>query len=380
LLDHGHITLKAAYLDGTKIEANANRYTFVWGKAIKGSKERIKHQLKELWSYAEQVAKEELEHNEPEGFEEIDAKKVTQAIEKIDQALVGKEVDKKVKQKLNYARRKWPEALDRYEKYNHQLGDRNSLSKTDPDATFMRMKEDHMLNGQLKPGYNWQISTQNQYILGYTLHQNPTDTATLSVHIESLEKNLGVVPDTLVADAGYGSEENYEYLENKGIDAYVKFNNFHREQTKKWKENPHRGENLYYNEELDCYFCPMGQAMTFIGERTQKSKLGYKQFYRQYQAQNCKGCPMRGPCYKAKGNRILDANTKLIKYKQRIREKLNSETGLKHRSQRPADVEAVFGIIKYNHHFKRFLLRGLEKTEIEAGLISMAHNLRKMAN
>ena len=89
---------------------------------------------------------------------------------------------------------------------------------------------------------------------------------------------------------------------------------------------------------------------------------------------------MRGPCHKAKGNRVLDANTKLIKYKQQIREKLNSETGLKHRSQRPADVEAVFGIIKYNHHFKRFLLRGLEKTEIEAGLISMAHNLRKMAN
>ena len=100
----------------------------------------------------------------------------------------------------------------------------------------------------------------------------------MSTHMESLEKNLGVVPDTLVADAGYGSEENYEYLENKGIDAYVKFNNFHKEQTKKWKEDPHRVENLYYNEVLDCYFCPMGQAMTFIGERTQKSKLGYKQF------------------------------------------------------------------------------------------------------
>ncbi len=191
LVDHGHITLKEAYLDGTKIEANANRYTFVWGKAIKISRERIKKQLKELWSYAEQVAKEELEHNEPENFEEIDAEKVTQTIEQIDKALSGKEVDKKVKQKLNYAKRKWPEALDKYEEYEHQMGERNSLSKTDPDATFMRMKEDHMLNGQLKPAYNWQISTQNQYILGYTLHQTTTDTATLPVHIESLRENLG---------------------------------------------------------------------------------------------------------------------------------------------------------------------------------------------
>ena len=172
LIDHGHITLKEAYLDGTKIEANANRYTFVWGRTIKYNRGRIQNQLKELWSYAEQVAKEELEHNEPESFEEIDAEKVSKAIEQIDQALAGKEVDKKVKQKLNYARKSWPEALDKYEQYEQQLGDRSSLSKTDPDATFMRMKDDYMLNGQLKPAYNWQISTQNQYILGYTLLLN----------------------------------------------------------------------------------------------------------------------------------------------------------------------------------------------------------------
>ncbi|MCK5186738.1 MAG: IS1182 family transposase [Deltaproteobacteria bacterium] len=380
LIDHGHITLKEAYLDGTKIEANANRYTFVWGRTIKYNRGRIKNQLKELWSYAEQVAKEELEHNEPESFEKLDAEKVGQAIEQIDKALAGKEVDKKVKQKLNYARKRWPEALDKYEDYERQLGDRNSLSRTDPDATFMRMKEDHMLNGQLKPGYNWQITTQDQYILGYTLHQTTNDTATLAPHIESLKESLGQLPESLVADAGYGSEENYEYLENKGIDAYVKFNNFHKEQTKKWKENPHRVENLYYNKELDCYYCPMGQPMTFVKNRTQKSGLGYKQFYRQYQAQNCEGCPMRGPCHKGKDNRKIDANTQLNQYKQEIREKLNSERGQHYRSRRPVDVEAVFGNVKYNHGFKRFLLRGMEKVEIEVGLISLAQNLRKMAN
>lgn len=380
LMDHGHIDLKEAYLDGTKIEANANKYTFVWGKAIKTSRQRIKRQLDELWAYAESVAKKELEHNEPASFEEIDAEQVAQTIETIDKALEGKQVDKKVKQKLNYARKNWPDNLKKYNGQEKQLGDRNSMSKTDPDATFMRMKEDYMLNGQLKPAYNWQLSTQNQYILGYSLHQAATDTGTLPAHMDTIKQQLGTTPEVLVADAGYGSEQNYEYLEENQIEAYVKFNNFHKEQTQKWKKNPHRVENLYYNKELDCYFCPMGQPMDFIGRCSYTTKLGYKQYYKRYQAKNCNGCPMRGPCHKGKRNRIIEMNPRLVRYKQEARDKLTSEQGLKYRSQRPADVEAVFGNIKYNHNFKRFMLRSLEKTEIEAGLISLAHNLRKLAN
>lgn len=380
LIDHGHIDLKEAYLDGTKIEANANRYTFVWGRAINKSRERIKNQLKELWAYAESVAKNELNNNEPEDFEEIDADKVARTIEAIDKALEGKEVDKKKKQKLNYGRRNWSENLKKYDRQQKQMGDRNSMSKTDPDATFMRMKEDHMLNGQLKPAYNWQISTQDQYILGYTLHQTTNDTATMPVHIDQLKQNLGTTPRALVADAGYGSEQNYEYLEENKIEAFVKFNYFHKEQSQKWKEDPHRLDNLYYNEKQDRYYCPMGQPMKCIGSKKRKTNLGYIQDYKRYQAKNCKGCPMRGPCNKADGDRVIEVNPKLVRYKQMTREKLNSEKGLHYRSQRPADVEAVFGIIKHNHNFKRFLLRGLEKTEIEAGLISLAHNLRKMAN
>jgi len=380
LIDHGHVTLKEVYLDGTKIEANANRYTFVWGRAIKTSKERIKKQLKELWSYAEKVAKEELENNEPDDFEQIDADKIKKTIDQIDQALADKPVNKKVRQKLNYARKNWPENLDKYDQQEKKLGSRKSFSKTDPDATFMRMKEDHMLNGQLKPGYNWQLTTQNQYILDYTLHQNPTDTETLPTHIESFKKSLGQVPEVLVADAGYGSEQNYEYLENNGIQAYVKFNYFHKEQTKEWKENPFIPENLHYNDEDDCYFCPMGQPMTFIGNKHYKSKIGYDQLYRMYQAQNCKGCPMGGPCHKAKGNRKIEINPRLIRYKNIARDRLNSEIGKQYRSQRPADVEAVFGNIKNNQNFRRFMLRGLDKVEIEAGLLSLAHNIKKMTN
>ena len=380
LVESGHVNLKEVYLDGTKIEANANRYSFVWGKAIKTSRERIHRQLKELWSYAESVAKEELDNNEPNDFEQIDAEKVKRTIEKIDKALADKPVDKKVKQKLNYAKKNWPDNLDKYDKQEKQIGDRKSMSKTDPDATFMRMKEDHMLNGQLKPGYNWQISTQHQYILGYSIHQRPTDTATLPIHMEGLQETLGQMPETLVADAGYGSEQNYQYLEDNGVEAYVKFNTFHVEQTKARKVDPYRVENLHYNPDKDCYYCPMGQPMTFIGHKNYTSDLGYRQRYRMYQAQNCNGCPMRGPCHKGKANRKIEVNPQLIQYKELARERLNSERGKKYRSQRPVDVESVFGNIKNNQGFRRFMLRGLEKVEIEAGLLSIAHNLAKLAN
>lgn len=380
LIESGHVNLKEVYTDGTKIEANANRYTFVWGRAIKTSRNRIQRQLKELWEYAEGIAREELENNEPDNFEQIDAEKVKQTIAKINKALAEKPIDKKVKQKLNYAKKNWPENLDKYDRYEQQLGDRKSLSKTDPDATFMRMKEDHMLNGQLKPAYNWQISTQNQYILDYTIHQDLADTATLPAHVDSLVEILGDTPEALIADAGYGSEQNYEYLEDKGIEAFVKYNYFHKEQTKKWKEDPRRIENLHYNPENDCYYCPMGQPMNFVYTKKEKTALGYLQTKRVYQAQNCKGCPMRGCCHRAKGNRKIEVNPRLIDYKEIIKERLNSQRGKQYRSQRPIEPEAVFGNIKNNQGFRRFMLRGLEKVEIEAGLLSLAHNLAKLAN
>lgn len=379
LVDKGIITLKEAYLDGTKIEANANRYTFVWGRSISKSKDRIKKQLDELWSYAESVAREELENNEPDSFEKIDQESVQKTIESIDKALKGKQVDKKVKQKLNYARKNWSENLKKYEHQEKTLGNRNSYSKTDPDATFMRMKEDHMLNGQLKPGYNWQISTENQYILGYTIHQTTNDTNTLQAHMECLKESLGKMPDTLIADAGYGSEENYDYLENNEVEAFVKYQYFHKEQSKKWREDPYRTENLPYDEKDDRYTCPMGQKMNFIEEKVRVTDNGFRQVKRIYQAQDCKGCPVREACNKSKGNKRIEINPRLCHYKSIIRERLTSERGRKYRSQRPVDVEAVFGIIKGNRNYRKFLLRGLEKVEIEVGLLALSHNLSKIA-
>lgn len=138
-------------------------------------------------------------------------------------------------------------------------------------------------------------------------------------------------------------------------------------------------DNLFYNSEQNCFYCPMGQKMTQIGTFNKTTENHFQQTITKYQAQNCEGCPIRGACHKQPTNRIIEVNMNLRLHKQKIREKLNSEEGSKYRKQRPQDVEATFGQIKSNHNFKRLRLKGLAKVEIEVGLACLAHNLRKKA-
>ena len=379
LAEEGVLSLKDIFVDGTKIEANANRYTFVWGKSIKTNRERIKKQLNELWSYVEKVYKEEQKTPNQPDFEAISSDKIETTINKINDALQGKDIDKKVKQKLNYAKKNWPNNMAKYEKQEALLKQRNSYSKTDPDATFMRMKEDHMQNGQLKPGYNLQISTNNQYVANYTSGQTTADTTLLKDHVEDFIESYNETPETLTADAGYGSEENYTDLERENIDAFVKYGYFHKEQLnrKKGKTNPFNPDELHYNKDTDTYYCPMGQAMTNIGSYKKKTKNGFAQTIHRYRAQNCNGCPLRSLCHKSKDNRIIERNYNLMRLKAKARDLLTSQQGIAKRKQRCWDVEAVFGNIKQNMNFKRFMLRGIDKVNVEIGLIAMAHNLKK---
>ncbi len=382
MAEAGLVNIKQVYVDGTKLEANANKYTFVWGKSISNNKARIKEQLGDLWAYAQSVAQEELKDNEPTVFEKLDAQKVNQTIDRINEVLKDKPVAKKIKQKLRYAKKNWPKNLDKYEEQERLMGDRNSYSKTDPDATFMRMKDDHMRNGQLKAGYNWQISTSGQYIVNYGMFQDATDFYTLPQHLADYQQLYGQAPEVLVADAGYGSEENYEYLAQKEVEAFVKYPGFHKEQKAKGKIKPSEAfktPHLYYNEAQDYFICPMGQKMEKRYESRQTKKSGFVQVSSVYQAQRCEGCPLRGACHKSKTNRIVQLNHKLKQHRTKARSQLLSDQGKAHRSQRPVDVEAVFGNIKQNKKFTRFLLRGLDKVAIEAGLIALAHNLAKMA-
>lgn len=384
LNESGNLDVKDIYTDGTKIEANANRYTFVWRKAIQTSKERMHKQLEEIWSYAQNIAKEELADKEVVSFEEINSETVKQAIEQVNEAIKDKPVDKKVKQKINYAKRNWPTSLERYAKAEEVFeSERNSYSKTDTDATFMRMKEDHMRNGQLKPGYNVQISSNNQYIVNYSIHPNPTDTKTLEPHMAEYEKVYGNLPKSVTADAGYGSQENYAMLEQKGIEAFVKYNSFDKELNlkpkSKTKKDPSKLENRepVFDEELNQYCCPAGKPLMELYTFTKKTSTGFKQNISAQQANGCESCPLKHQCFKGNGNRIFEINHELKQTRRKVKERLISEMGKKKRAQRSIDVEPVFANIKQNKQFKRFMLRGKYKVEIEWGLIALAHNLKK---
>ncbi len=377
LVESGHVGLKDINVDGTKIEANANRYTFVWGNAVKTSREKMGQQLEALWDYAETVATEELKDKRPSGFAPVDPEQVSKTIAQINEALAEKQVDKKVKQKLKYAEKNWPANTAKYNGQEQILDGRNSYSKTDNDATFMRMKEDHMKNGQLKPGYNVQISSEEQFVLNYTIHPNPTDTLTLPTHINDFEQYTGHTPQTLTADAGYGSEQNYQVMEQKQIEAYVKYNYFDKEQ--QGSRSSFNADQLYYNEKGDYVVCPMGQRMQNISTHTETNKNGYSQQVTKYKAPNCNGCPLRGACHKQLGDRIIEVNHRLRKLKTQAAQRLRSEEGIRKRKKRCWDVEPIFANWKQNKHFRRFHLRGRAKVTIEIGLIALAHNLQKLS-
>lgn len=381
LCEEGLLSLKELYTDGTKIEASANRYTFVWGKAIKTNREKIQKQLSELWQYAQSVAASEMDDTDPSGFDKIDAGKVEQTIEKINEALKDKKVSKTIKQKLNYAKKSFSSKLKKYEEQEKIIGKgRTSYCKTDPPATFMRLKEDHMKNGQLKPAYNVQLSTNNQFITTYSLHQLSTDTNTLISHLQHHEKLFNQKPQAVCTDAGYGSEENYQWLEDNEITGFVKHNQFDTNRSKTIRnKNPFSADKLFYNKEQDSYYCPMGQQMKCVGTRNKKTSTGYEQLIHVYRATRCEGCPLKGVCHRGKGNRTIEVNHNLNRLKQNAEQLLLSEQGIKKRKQRCCDVEPVFGNIKQNHGFRRFMLRGTQKVTIETGLLALAHNLRKKA-
>lgn len=378
MVEMGYVSLDTQYIDGTKIEAASNKYTFVWRKSVEKYKEKLETKVDSILKDIETTIFTDTKTiDQNQEFKAINSGQLKEKISELNSRMA--DLNKQQQKQVKLLAKDALPRLKKYEKQLELLGKRNSFSKTDTDATFMRMKEDHMKNGQLKAAYNVQISTKNQIITNFSIHQRPGDTATLEPHLEQFEGLYDKQSDTVVADSGYGSEQNYEYLENKDIEAYVKYNYFHKEQKRNYKKNPFLPANLYYNELEDYLVCPMGQHMEFIGKGNRESELGYKYQISIYQAQNCAGCPIRSGCFKGKTNRRIELNHKLISYRKQAKEKLTSELGLYYRSMRPIEPEAVFGHIKFNNNFNRFTLIGLEKVEVEFGLVAISHNLRKLA-
>jgi len=383
LADMGLVSLKDQFTDGTKIEANANRYTFVWKGAVEKNKAKLQTKLKGLIEEIEQTITEEEKNSKDLEKKDFDIEEVERRLEELNQKLSEKQGDKKAKKLQTKTRKAQKDDVPRMKRYNRQMKKfegRNSYSKTDKDATFMRLKEDKMKNSELKPAYNLQYSTENHFITNFSLHRRAGDTATLKPHLVKFYNHYGRYPGRMIADAGYGSEENYEYLRKNDIENYVKYNWFHKEQKKKFKHDISRWENYHYNEKEDYFVCPMGQRMYPLRKGERISELGYKSEIIYYQAQNCAGCPIRGVCHDQKGNRQISINHNLLKHRRKARENLLSEEGVKLRGKRCAEVEQAFGQLKNNMRFKRFLLRGIEKVTIEIGLMALANNLLKLRN
>jgi len=391
LLEEGMVRLEDYHIDGTKIESASNRYTFVWAKSISGHKGRLLAKINALLDQIE--TQNDLEDAEAKANENKgntggrppveDSSRLAQTIADLNEQLKDRlPKDKALRRKMKELQDKHLDKLLEYEMHEEKLNGRNSYSKTDEDATFMRMKDDHMQNGQLKPGYNLQIGTEDQFIVNYTLHQSPNDMPVLKHHLEDTKEQLASIgysmPKRASADAGYGSEENYDYLEAVGMENYVKYPGFYQEQRKKVKNDPFRTENLYYNAQQDYFVCPMGQHLTYRYTAKTKSKNGYESSVRIYKAQCCTTCPLRGACHKAKTDRIIQVNPNLKRHKEKAHQNLWSIRGIYLRRKRCIEPEPVFGQIKWNRGFKRFLLRGLPKVSCEFGLIAIAHNLKKM--
>ena len=377
LHEEGFVSLKVQYIDGTKIESVANKYTFVWRGSVEKYDARLKAKTEALLRQIEQ--NHAIENQENPVPEELTAEEVTKRVERIKEKVDADNLGKEERKALKQIETDSVPRMNRYKEQLETMGSRNSYSKTDPDATFMRMKEDAMLNGQLKPGYNVQISTENQFITNFGIYQRPTDTLTMISYLESFKARYGMQSEEIVADSGYGSEENYEYMFSNGMTPYVKYNMFHVEQRRGYRNNPFRVSNLFYNPDDDFYVCPMGQKLKFIRQEKRYTASGYQQTVSVYRASRCEGCPLRGQCHKSKRDRQIEVNHTLDDYKARARELLTSEQGIKHRSNRPIEPEAVFGQIKECGRFRRLRLKGLTGAKIDFGLKALAHNLRKLA-
>lgn len=372
----GFVSLQVQYIDGTKIESAANKYSFVWRGSVEKYDARLREKTDTVLREIEQVI--EAENNDTTEDVTLSTEEFSSRVERIKDRMQSEGMTKHQRKQI----KELDLAVEKMAEYDHKkevLASRNSYSKTDEDATFMRMKEDAMLNGQLKPGYNVQISTENQFITNYGIYQRPTDTGTLIDYLKSFKARYGTVSKEIVADAGYGSEQNYEYMFGQEMIPYVKYNYFHKEQKRKFKDNPYLQQNLIYDKERDVFICPNNKELIHTDSYTRTTELGFESTIDRYVCEDCSDCPLKKECTKAKGNREIEVNHALNEYKRQVRELLTSERGLYHRSKRPIEPEAVFGQIKDAHHFRRFRLRSIPKVNIEFGLVAMAHNLRKLA-
>ena len=386
LMELGEISGKEIFIDGTKIEANANKYTFVWKKSVTKNQAKLldkmallvqecveTYGLRKIWrgqvkeKHLEKVIRQMYRIKEEYGIEFVygSVKRKTQLQRNIEELEEGAARLKDYSRKLSI------------------LGERNSYSKTDPDATFMRMKEDAMLNGQLKPAYNLQLGVDSGYISWLTLSPRPTDTMTLIPFLKGLEASLGHRYPVVVADAGYESEENYSFLEDRKMTAVIKPANYEISKTRKYRKDISRKENMPYDPEGDFYTCMNGCRLKACYTKKRKTASGYVRQETVYRCDGSLGCPHKSECIKGKNWKIpeeerfktLSVSRKFERQRKECLDRIVSDEGIKLRVNRSIQAEGAFALWKEDQKFRQFLCRGQANVYAESVLMAMAQNI-----
>lgn len=391
LFDLGEISGETIFIDGTKIEASANKYTFVWKKAVTKNQEKLLIKLADFVAECEQLYDIKIVYGSTIKMKHVKKlRKKLYTLKESENVVFVHGIGKR-KTPLQKRIETLEDYLSRLKEYNqkiHICGERNSYSKTDRDATFMRMKEDAMGNGQLKPAYNLQHGLDSEYITWLTIGPQPTDTTTLIPFLKDAENHLKFKYKNITADAGYESEENYQFLESNGQISYIKSANYEISKTRKYRNDIGKIENMEYDEEVDVYICRNDKKLKVHNIRHSISKTGYVSEKTIYKCENCDACPYKKECIKGNNCKTpLDERTKtlqvaktFLKYRQEDLERILSEEGILFRTNRSIQAEGSFGDLKQDMQFRRYLSKGTTNVLAESTLLAMARNINKLHN
>ena len=388
LHERGLLSLEAAFIDGTKIEANANKYSFVWKKATAKKTDKL---LKRIHDELPAKLKEAgIRFHVPEKIAVRQLKKLWKRIHARIKADGIELVSGKGKRKTRLQRlSEWVDQclakLKQYTNDIHICGNRNSYSKTDHDATFMHMKEDYMRNGQLKPGYNVNVATCSDFIIGSYISSDRNDVHTLIPFMEQLQKNYaGRNIGSVVVDSGYESEENYCWFEaHPETELYVKPSNHEVAKHRKYRTDISRRENMAYDAQVDTYTCANGKLLQRTREKKTHTASGLEITTSVYECGECDGCPLKEKCIRACGSKkpleerhkVIYVSKRFAEQRQAMEAKISSPKGCLLRVNRSIQAEGNFAYVKQDLDFRRFLLRGSTKVAAEWLLFSLALNV-----
>lgn len=390
LKDYGELSCENLFVDGTKIEANANKYTFVWKKTILKNQAKLQEKMRKQMPAL--LSKYEFKMYLAE---DIKAKRLKKFIDKLNKIKSTVDFVSGIgKRKTGFQRDyellcDWYEREKKYEYYLRRMKDRNSLSKTDESATFMHLKEDHMRNSQLKPAYNVQIAVDAEYIVATEIFNDRTDVNTFIPFMEKIKNQLAIKYMYPTADAGYESEENYTYFVKNGQKPCIKPANYEQTKTRKYKNDIGRAENMQYEQNADEYTCHFGRKLVNVGTKQSRTSSGYITEKTIYQCENCNDCPHKAQCIKhnARCNTPLEERTKRFelsktfkKQREKMLERINTEQGILLRINRSIQVEGAFGVLKEDMGFRRFLTRGTTNVRTEILILCLAYNIQKLHN